>query len=77
MHVWMWVWICLIVRSYKYYLCLHTAFCTSNYTFEGTPWTVSWTVTGSNIMFDMFGPAGGWFGIGFSEAPGVDSVSSA
>ena len=28
-------------------------------------------------MFDMFGPAVGWIGIGFSEAPGVDSVSSA
>ena len=53
----------------------HAATCFGNYTFEGTNWTVSWTVTGRNITFGMFGPAGGWLGIGFSETPDLDSVS--
>ena len=54
---------------------LCAALCNDNYTFEGTNWTVYWSVTGSNITFDMFGPADGWIGIGFSETPGLDSVS--
>lgn len=49
--------------------------CDGYYTFEGTPWTVSWTVTGRNITFGMFGPADGWLGIGFSETPSFQSVS--
>ena len=49
--------------------------CNGSYTFEGTHWTVSWTVTGRNITFSMFGPADGWLGIGFSETPSFQSVS--
>ena len=51
------------------------AACIGNYTFEGTNWTVGWGVSGSNISFLLFGPVDGWIGIGFSEAPGLDSVS--
>ena len=36
---------------------------------------MSWTVTGRNITFGMFGPADGWLGIGFSETPSFQSIS--
>ena len=46
---------------------LDTATCSGIHIFEGTNWTVSWAVNGSNITFTMFGPADGWIGIGLSS----------
>ena len=47
---------------------LESALCRDSYTFEGTNWTVSWAVAGSNITFAMFGPADGWIGVGFTSS---------